>query len=67
MGEVKIWEERIVIPTYEVGEPDKNPMFLEKRRVFDTCFFYSSLKNPLFKPFVAYFFVKFYDFICTCL
>ena len=31
MGEVKIWEERIVIPTYEVGEPDKNPMFLEKR------------------------------------
>ncbi len=31
MKEVKIWEETIVIPTYEVGEPDKNPMFLEKR------------------------------------
>ena len=31
MGEVKILEERIVIPTYEVGEPDQNPMFLEKR------------------------------------
>ena len=31
MGEVKIWEEKLVIPTYEVGKPDKNPMFLEKR------------------------------------
>lgn len=31
MNEVKIWEENVVIPTYEVGEPDKNPMFLEKR------------------------------------
>jgi len=28
---VKVWEETIEIPTYEVGEPDKNPMFLEKR------------------------------------
>lgn len=31
MEKVKIWEEEVVIPTYEVGEPDKNPMFLEKR------------------------------------
>lgn len=31
MEAVKIWEEAVVIPTYEVGEPDKNPMFLEKR------------------------------------
>ena len=31
MSEVRIWEEELVIPTYEVGEPDKNPMFLEKR------------------------------------
>lgn len=31
MQEVKIWEEAIKIPTYEVGEPEKNPMFLEKR------------------------------------
>ncbi|MEC0093184.1 DUF5107 domain-containing protein [Paenibacillus macquariensis] len=30
-AEVKVWEETIEIPTYEVGEPDKNPMFLEKR------------------------------------
>jgi len=27
----KIWEEAVQIPTYGVGEPDKNPMFLEKR------------------------------------
>lgn len=31
MSEVKIWEEEVVIPTYEAGEADKNPMFLEKR------------------------------------
>lgn len=28
---VSVWEEKVVIPTYEVGKPDKNPMFLEKR------------------------------------
>lgn len=28
---VKAWREDVVIPTYEVGAPDKNPMFLEKR------------------------------------
>jgi len=28
---VKVWEEKIKIPTYKVGKPDKNPMFLEKR------------------------------------
>ncbi|MCR5486972.1 MAG: DUF5107 domain-containing protein [Lachnospiraceae bacterium] len=31
MDEVRIWEEQVVIPTYETGKPDKNPMFLEKR------------------------------------
>ena len=25
MNEVRIWEERVTIPTYEAGEPDKNP------------------------------------------
>lgn len=30
-GSVRVWEERVAIPTYGVGEPDKNPMFLEKR------------------------------------
>lgn len=28
---VKAWVEKVTIPTYEVGEPEKNPMFLEKR------------------------------------
>ncbi len=28
---VKAWSERVTIPTYRIGEPDKNPMFLEKR------------------------------------
>lgn len=28
---VKAWKERIIIPTYEVGEPEKYPIFLEKR------------------------------------
>lgn len=28
---VKAWKEKVIIPTYEVGEPDKNPVFLEKR------------------------------------
>ncbi|WP_246188148.1 DUF5107 domain-containing protein [Paenibacillus tengchongensis] len=27
----KIWEETVEIPTYSIGEPNKNPMFLEKR------------------------------------
>ena len=27
----KAWREKVVIPTYEVGNPEKNPMFLEKR------------------------------------
>jgi tetratricopeptide (TPR) repeat protein len=28
---VKAWREMVTIPTYEVGKPEKNPMFLEKR------------------------------------
>lgn len=27
----KVWEQDVAIPTYPVGAPDKNPMFLEKR------------------------------------
>jgi tetratricopeptide (TPR) repeat protein len=30
-GSVSAWAERVVIPTYGVGAPDRNPMFLEKR------------------------------------
>lgn len=29
--EVKVWIEKVSIPTYKVGKPEKNPMFLEKR------------------------------------
>ncbi|MEE9361697.1 MAG: DUF5107 domain-containing protein [Cellulophaga sp.] len=28
---VKAWKENVIIPTYEIGEPEKNPMFFEKR------------------------------------
>ena len=31
MSTVKAWREIVTIPTYEVGKPEKNPMFLEKR------------------------------------
>lgn len=31
MKNVKIWEEDVVFPTYGIGKPEKNPMFLEKR------------------------------------
>ena len=27
----KAWHEKVVIPTYEAGKPEKNPIFLEKR------------------------------------
>jgi tetratricopeptide (TPR) repeat protein len=28
---VRVWQENVSIPTYGIGEPDKNPMFFEKR------------------------------------
>ncbi|MDR6845777.1 DUF5107 domain-containing protein [Flavobacterium granuli] len=28
---VKAWEEDVLIPTYNIGKPEKNPMFFEKR------------------------------------
>lgn len=28
---VRAWEEEVIIPTYGIGNPNKNPMFLEKR------------------------------------
>lgn len=30
-SDVKVWQEEVLIPTYEAGEADKNPMFLDKR------------------------------------
>ncbi|SHG55816.1 DUF5107 domain-containing protein [Pedobacter caeni] len=29
--EVKAWMEKVTIPTYETGKPEKNPIFLDKR------------------------------------
>lgn len=29
--EAQVWSQTVTIPTYGVGQPDKNPMFLEKR------------------------------------
>lgn len=29
--DTKVWTEKVVIPTYEIGTPEKNPVFLEKR------------------------------------
>ncbi|MDN3670451.1 DUF5107 domain-containing protein [Echinicola jeungdonensis] len=31
MDRVKVWAEDVIIPTYEIGEAEKNPIFLEKR------------------------------------
>lgn len=31
MNEAKVWKETIIIPTYEIGEAEKIPMFLDKR------------------------------------
>ncbi|MDO6431050.1 DUF5107 domain-containing protein [Flavitalea sp. BT771] len=31
MTDAKAWVEKISIPTYRIGQPEKNPMFLEKR------------------------------------
>ena len=28
---VSAWEESVIIPTYGIGKPEKNPIFLEKR------------------------------------
>lgn len=30
-GVVKAWEEVVMLPTYEIGQEEKNPIFLEKR------------------------------------
>jgi tetratricopeptide (TPR) repeat protein len=30
-SQVRVWEEDVEIPTYRIGEPNKNPMFLDKR------------------------------------
>ena len=36
-SEVRAWEEDIMLPTYEIGEEEKNPIFLEKRGKLWSC------------------------------
>lgn len=36
-NDVRAWEEEVVIPTYGVGKPEKNPVFLEKRVYQGSC------------------------------
>jgi tetratricopeptide (TPR) repeat protein len=33
----KAWREKVVIPTYGIGDPEKNPIFLEKRVYQGSC------------------------------
>jgi hypothetical protein len=35
---VEVWVASVTIPTHEVGEPDINPMFLEKRVYAHRCY-----------------------------
>lgn len=37
MTQAKVWEEKVIIPTYEIGEAEKNPIFLEKRVYQGSC------------------------------
>ncbi|WP_455672978.1 DUF5107 domain-containing protein [Phocaeicola sp.] len=36
-SEVRAWEEDVLLPTYEIGEEEKNPIFLEKRVYQGSC------------------------------
>jgi tetratricopeptide (TPR) repeat protein len=40
-GQVKAWEDRIVIPTYEIGPPEPNPIFYSGRA-------YQGAKGPVY-------------------
>ncbi len=37
MREAKVWAEKVSIPTYEIGEAEKNPIFLDKRVYQGSC------------------------------
>jgi len=37
MSEAKVWTEKVRIPTYEIGEAEKNPVFLDKRVYQGSC------------------------------
>lgn len=31
MQNASVWTEKVLIPTYEIGEAERNPVFLDKR------------------------------------
>lgn len=37
MASARVWQEKTVIPTYEIGAAEKNPIFLEKRVYQGSC------------------------------
>jgi len=37
MQKASVWVEKVMIPTYEIGEAEKNPIFLEKRVYQGSC------------------------------
>ena len=37
MSDAKVWVEKVLIPTYEIGEAEKNPIFLDKRVYQGSC------------------------------
>lgn len=37
MEQAKVWVEKVTIPTYGIGEPEKNPIFLDKRVYQGSC------------------------------
>ena len=37
MQKASVWAEKVMIPTYEIGEAEKNPIFLEKRVYQGSC------------------------------
>ena len=56
MGEAKVWVEQVIIPTYEVGEAEKNPMFLDKRVYQGSSgkvYPYPAVENQEPQPFLA--------------
>ena len=38
MNEVKVWEEELILPTYEIGEAEKKSYFFLKKRVLSGKF-----------------------------
>lgn len=37
MNEARVWAEKVIIPTYEIGAAEKNPIFLDKRVYQGSC------------------------------